>query len=148
MNRKIIGTILFLAAATLSVTLFAQEKSMQAKLQRIVFDHLEFEEVSLPTVIAHLKNRSKELDPDGRGINFLLLPPKDKAEEIPTVTMVVDDIPLDELIRYICLAVDYQYKIERHAVIIAPKSRGLDPLETRSFPVAPDTVRSLDPPGK
>jgi hypothetical protein len=145
MNLKLIGTALFLAAATAAINLAAGENDMQAKLRRIVIDHLEFEEVSLPVVIEHLKARAKALDPDGRGINVMLLPPKDEAEPIPTVTLAVDEMPLDDLIRYICLAIDYQYKFERHAVVIAPKSRALDTMETRSFPVAPDTVRSLTP---
>jgi hypothetical protein len=140
--RLALGLLIVLATLSRAV---AAESPMERKLHRIVLDHVEFEEITLDTAISFLKVRAKALDPDGRGVNFLLLPPKDADTPIPTVTIMADDMPLDELIRYLCLATGYQYRVEEHAVVIAPPCRALDAMQTRTFPLAPGTADSLRP---
>ena len=123
----------------------AAETRTERLLRQAVLAHVEFDEVALDTAIAYLKARAKELDPDGQGVNFLILPPRDAGTPIPAVTIVADEMPLGELIRYLCLATGYQYRIEAHAVILAPPCRALDAMQTRTFPLAPGTAESLKP---
>jgi len=44
----------------------------QKKLAEIVIDHIDFEEVSITQVVQFLKHKSKDLDPDRVGVNFVL----------------------------------------------------------------------------
>jgi general secretion pathway protein D len=50
----------------------AGEGKIFEKLKNIIIDRIEFEEVSLPTVIKYLRKRCKELDPEKTGINIFL----------------------------------------------------------------------------
>ena len=52
-----------------------------------------------------------------------------------TITMNMDNIPLGEIIRYICLGANLKWRIEEHAVIIADKSVPLETMETRFYNV-------------
>jgi general secretion pathway protein D len=136
--------------------------SIQKKLNDIVIDHIEFEDVTIPTVVKYLKNRSRELDPEKQGVNILLrlagsapaaapaaapaegaAAPPASAGEVPTITMLVDDIPLGDAIRYICRGANLKYRIERFAVVIAAQDIPLDELETRIYPVEKEAFSEL-----
>ncbi len=43
------------------------------KLKNIMLDHISFEEIELPLIIRHLRQRSKELDPEKTGVNIFLV---------------------------------------------------------------------------
>ncbi|MFO7820622.1 MAG: hypothetical protein R6V56_00970, partial [Lentisphaeria bacterium] len=45
---------------------------LQQKLDEIVFPELEFEEATIHQVVVYLRSKSKELDPEGTGVNILL----------------------------------------------------------------------------
>ncbi len=152
--------------------------SIQKKLNDILIDHIEFEDVTIPTVVKYLKNRSRELDPEKQGVNILLrlntgekaaaaapatppagragapenapeaaegaaAPAASPAGDVPTITMLVDDIPLGDAIRYICRGANLKYRIERFAVVIAAQDIPLDELETRIYPVEKEAFSEL-----
>ena len=48
-------------------------KNIQAKLENIVIDELSFEDQTLQDVIAILRGKSQQLDPDKNGVNIILL---------------------------------------------------------------------------
>ncbi len=50
------------------------EDAIYKKLRTIKIDHIEFEEVSIPTVIKFLKMRSKDIDPEKIGVNIFIRP--------------------------------------------------------------------------
>lgn len=150
--------------------------AIQKKLEEIIIDHIEFEEVTIPTVVKYLKNRSKDLDPEGQGVNIFLrlgtgadtgITSEEKPDEEEdegfldeeevdetldesgggssdiTITMVVDDIPLGEAIRYICRSGNLKYRVEKFAVVIASQDVALDELETRIYPVEQEAFSEL-----
>ena len=47
--------------------------NLQAKLKNIIIPKIKFEDTPVAEVIEHLRGRSVELDPDGAGINILLI---------------------------------------------------------------------------
>ncbi len=184
---------------------------IQKKLKDIIIDRIEFEEVTIPTVVKFLKQRSKQLDPENIGINIFLRLSYGPAPEstgkkkpaataapaapgapsaaaakpkpaggdggglfddegggddlfggggggggaagggggtsttatIPTVTMVVDDISLDEAIRYICRAANLKYRVEKYAVVIASQDIPLDEVETRIYPLEQEALEAI-----
>ncbi len=132
--------------------------SLRKKLKNIIIPKISFEDTPVSTVLKFLKDRSRELDPDGSGINFLLLlrapkqtkqaprkrsksdKGKDKKEEEyeePTVTMEFNNIPLGEAIRYICVGAGLRYKSEEHAVVIMAPGIAHSNFETRFFSIDP-----------
>ncbi|MEM4248642.1 MAG: hypothetical protein QXH80_05200, partial [Candidatus Nanoarchaeia archaeon] len=59
--------------------------------------------------------------------------------DIPTITMLADDIPLIEAIKYICRGANLKWRVEKYAVVIASQDVPLDELETRIYPIEQDT---------
>ena len=90
------------------------------RARAIVIPHLEFDGAPVPQVLAFLAKRSIELDPEGIGVNFvLLLAPGTKP---PAVTLNLDNIPLFEAARYMALCSGLEMVPEPEALVIQPKA--------------------------
>ena len=186
------------------------ERGIRAKLQNIVLPKVEFEEASVAQVVAFLKKRSQELDPDGEGVNIILqleapagaaepaagegtgegdtaggdafaaaapaapaggMPPGmrppqaaapaeapaagEEAAATPpaaggaannpgerTVTLSMTNVPMGEVIRYLCMGTGLKYVVDTNAVVIADKSVPLKDLETRFYSVEAGVIDS------
>ena len=68
----------------------------QKKLNEIVIDHIDFEEVSITQVVQFLKHKSKDLDPDRVGVNFVLRFNTDDAARPSTPATAEDEFGEDE----------------------------------------------------
>ncbi|MBT3381136.1 MAG: tetratricopeptide repeat protein [Lentisphaerae bacterium] len=72
-----------------------------------------------------------------------LVEPDEDSEDDPSaaadltraITMSADNIPLGEVIRYICLGAELHHRLDESAVVIAPKSVAISPMETRYYSV-------------
>lgn len=62
---------------------------------------------------------------------------------VPTITMVVDDIPLGQAIEYICKAANLKYRVEKYAVVIADRDVLLDDVETRIYPIEQEALTDI-----
>ena len=164
----------------------SKEGGLRQKLQNIVIPKINFDSARVPDVIRFLQDKSKDLDEEGQGVNFMLRLSQqdaggsgsgetapsggsgtggpgggeefggfgdedleefeggggdsgaDAAEsraQVPKVTMNMQQVPLAEVIRYICTAADLQYVVETNAVIIAGKDVPLERMETRTYSV-------------
>lgn len=124
-------------------TSFSDTNKMTKRLQEMVIDHIEFDEVAVSTIFNYLKQRSRQLDKSGTGVNFIILKStKKKTAEEPRLTLDVDKMPLYNLIDYICKVTEYKFRIESHGVLIAPPGVPLKTMQTRTFTIAPETVQT------
>ena len=132
------------------------------KLKDIIIDKISFEEVSIATAIRYLRQCSKEKDPEKIGVNFVLRgkinePLKadgDSAEsggnaaarndkednEVVPLTMMLDNISLETVIKYICKQANLKYRIDDNAVVIASKDVPLDDVQTKVYPVEKSAI--------
>ncbi len=134
------------------------------KLKEIIIDKISFEEVSIPTAIRYLRQCSKEKDPEKIGVNFVLRGKinettgvSESAEnnaanqnnnnqnapadtEVMPLTMELDNLPLETVIRYICKQANLKYRVDDNAVVIASKEVPLDYVETKVYPVDTGTI--------
>ena len=144
-----------------------QKNSIYNKLKNIIIDRIDFDEIEVPVVLRHLRQRSKELDPDKVGVNIFLLPedptaaenagaaqPKkqnaegeggEDEEEADTssgrkISVTADSIPLGQAISYICRTANLRVKVEKYAVVIAPPGVPLEQMETRIYPMEKEVV--------
>ena len=62
------------------------------------------------------------------------------------LTMNLRNIPLKQVIRYVCRAADLQYKIGDYAVIIAERGTDLDRMELRTYGVEAGAVPGAELP--
>ena len=167
----------------------------QKKLNDIIIDHIDFEEVSISQVVQFLKHTSRDRDPDRVGVNFVLRFNTDETRsssssvsdeddfgdedgeifeeeneqgdefgedseyynyednpgesgdgvqtaENTTVTLVVDNVPLIDAIRYICKSANLHYRVENYAVVIAAKDVPLDEFIRKTFPIDKEILAS------
>ena len=151
----------FLFCMILSMPLVADGDDtlhMRKKLKTIIIPKIRFVDTSVRTVLEFLKKRSRELDTEGAGVNFMLIlkPEKrsstslkskkaDLVERViePTVTMDMDNLPLEDVIRFICTQTGLVHVVESHAVVVMDKRVTRQKLELRIFHVDPRLFRDV-----
>jgi Flp pilus assembly secretin CpaC/tetratricopeptide (TPR) repeat protein len=114
--------------------------STYAKLERIVFPNIEFDDADIFSVIRFLNRLSKRCDPDKVGVSVIAGFDKSTADQLLKVTMSFSNIPMSEVLRYLCQNVGLKYKIEEGAVILGTS---VDEMQTEYFPVRADLIASI-----
>lgn len=82
---------------------------------------MEFRNTKLDDAIAFLRAKSKELDPDGKGVNFVV---KKGVETEAEISLRLSNVPLDDAVRYIVELAQAAYSVEDQTIVIHPKSAG------------------------
>jgi len=135
---------------------------IQQKLNSIIIDKVNFEKLDIAAVIQFLQEKSKELDPDHQGINFVLrlntesAPPTPEtapgappappgaAPEPPAhpirreVSITLTDVPLADVLQYIVNQTNLQFSVEDYAVYLRPSIDEGETLAVRTFLVPPN----------
>jgi general secretion pathway protein D len=137
------------------------------KLQSIVIDKVNFDKLDIATVIQFLTQKSKELDPDKKGINFVLRVTTSEAAAPPAggdatpatpgagttpaapaspqihreVSITVENIPLINILDFIVQQTNLQYSIEDYAVYLRPSIDEGETLTVRTFLAPPALFR-------
>ena len=116
-----------------------QDRTINEKLDKIVIPSLDFEGELVSEVLKRLQDRSNELT-NGNGVNIIYLPysgavkkagdgtnaADDGAEDEKTITILNQSVTLRHAIQSICKAAGLKYRIEDHAVVVAPRNAPLD----------------------
>jgi len=148
-----LGLVMVMSALTLPSEVAAQENTastpaaspssnrakLENKLKTIVIDKVDFNKADIGDVIQFLAKKSKELDPDKVGINFVLadlshLPPQDHIHREVSVTL--ENVPIEELLKYIIEQTNLQYSVEEYAVNIRPAVDESETLTVRTYLVS------------
>jgi len=151
--------------ATAGPTVIASHRAeITRKLQSIIIDKVNFEKLDIAAVIQFLQQKSKELDPDHQGINFVLRLNSDvsapaDAAAAPTgatpaadataaaaasgpihreVSITLTDVPLSEILGYVISQTNLQYSVEDYAVYLRPSVDEGETLSVRTFLVPPN----------
>ena len=99
-------------------TLTYSQEPCAEKLNKIIIEKVVFDETDVVDAFDLLRKISKEKDSNGKGINIVLRELK-RGEN--SITLELSDIPAGDLIRYICMSANLEYKVEQFAVIISRK---------------------------
>jgi len=114
--------------------------STYATLERIIFPNIEFDDADIFSVIRFLNRLSKRCDPDKVGVSVIAGFNKKTADQLLKVSMSFSNIPMSEVLRYLCQNVGLKYKIEEGAVILGTN---VDEMQTEYFPVRADLIASI-----
>ena len=125
--------------ATLSGQLSGSE-SITQKLRTIIFPKVEFEGATLDEVVELLRVRSHDLDPQGKGISFVISVPPEARNKPVSLNLL--NVPMDEVLRYVGDMCGVTYKVDEHAVIFMSLSERNNAMISRSFRVPPDFIQS------
>jgi general secretion pathway protein D len=136
------------------------------KLRNIIIPVIDFDNTSVEEAIDFLRVRAAEydtgeLDPAKKGINFVIRKPRAAAggeavEAAPEGlgaqqdpgTLRIDqlslrNVPLAEVLRYICEKTKLRYKVDDYAVTLVPATEIGEDLINRTFNVPPDFLARL-----
>jgi general secretion pathway protein D len=144
------------AAAEVSTS--SERAEITRKLQSIIIDNVNFDKLDIAAVIDFLTNKSRELDPDHKGINFVLrltsdTPPAPAAGQATgpaaangaapaappppdihrAVSITLQNVPLSEILGYIVQQTNLQYSVEDYAVYLRPSVDEGETLTVRTF---------------
>jgi general secretion pathway protein D len=109
------------------------------RLNELMIDHIEFEGSDITSAISLLRARSKDLDPQGEGFN-IIVPQSEKYADM-TVTLNLDQIPLYEVIRYICKITGLNFRIdETDKIITIGSGSDVSDMVTRYIPIRQATI--------
>jgi general secretion pathway protein D len=111
---------------------------IQRKLREFIIDRVDFSGATVEEVLEFLRIRSRDLDPDRRGIDFVMSVPGDAASR--SVTLNLNRVPVEEVLRYITELGGMRYRVEEFAVRIVPASDAAGDLITKSYRVPPDFI--------
>ena len=109
------------------------------RLNELMIDHIEFSDSDIGSVITLLRARSKDLDPNGEGFNIIVPQAEKYANKL--VTLNLDQIPLYEVIRYICKITGLSFRIdETDKIITIGSGSDVSDMITRYIPIRQATV--------
>ena len=116
------------------------------KLSRLVLKEIDFTGADIQSVVKFLAQESKRIDSvDGTGVNIVLGVNEEELANIPPVTMHFENMPLNEVIRYLCQMCNLKYRIEEQVLTIGTDA--IDEMDTRFFKVRSALISKIAPLG-
>jgi general secretion pathway protein D len=112
--------------------------SIDQKLSSIFIPSIDFTGASIEDATSFLSSESKRLDPDHKGVNFIIQP--EASTSAKPITLQLSNVPLGEALRYVCQLAGVKDKVEDYAVSIVPFNANTDDLISRIFNVQPSFV--------
>jgi len=108
------------AMAVLWAVVAARAATLESRAAKIMVRAIDVEEVSPKEVFEFLREQSKAADPEGKGINMLFRfgPAGLKAFTEGTVTLKMNNVPLSELVRYVCIASGLLYNYDAYTLMV------------------------------
>jgi len=104
----------------------SNRERIEKKLNSIIFEKCNFDRLDLTIILPYLTKRSKELDPEHTGVNFVLRGPYQPPPFNSThreMSLSLENLPLRKILEYLCQATDHDYKIENGIVVLFPLTK-------------------------
>lgn len=116
-----------------------REKIVQ-KLRTMIVPKVDFAGASLVEVVEFLRVRSRDLDPTGKGVDFVLnLPPETSGA---TIDLAVTNMPMEEVVRYCADKVGAAFKVDEFAVKFVSLTESSTEFFVRTYRVPPGFIES------
>lgn len=94
----------------------SSNQGVYEKLSRIVYPRISFADTDIRAVLNQLEKRSKDYDPEKEGLVINRNLPPDLELN---VTLSCTDMPLGEILRYICLMTGLEFRVDRNSVLVS-----------------------------
>jgi len=149
------------AGTTRPVRSSREEAAILERLNKIVFNSIDFRDANIQDVVKFLSDESRKLDPEGKGVNIVLgtgivtgpapapaaegQPPAGPvtAASVRSVTLNLKNVSMIEALRYIMPLANLKYRIEPNAVLVLPMDAPEGDMILRFFPVTPGALKTL-----
>jgi hypothetical protein len=108
-------------AVTLQSMILQQRRSdtsamLRRKLDGVVIPRVNFKDALVESSLDFLREETRRLDPEKKGINFVLTIPEEIRKRKITLDLV--DVSAGDLLKYISEVGGFRYRVERRAVIV------------------------------
>ncbi|MEN3940558.1 Amuc_1098 family type IV pilus outer membrane protein [Prosthecobacter sp. SYSU 5D2] len=113
-------------------------EAIQQKLRDLKIARIDFSGASLQEVVEYLRVRSRDLDPAGRGIDFVISLPPDFPSRPISLNLI--EVPLEEVLRYVAEIAGLSYRVEEFAVRLVTAASGSSVIITKTYRVPPDFI--------
>jgi hypothetical protein len=91
------------------------ESAALKKAEKIIIPRIELREATLAETVDFLRVKTREIDPDGKGINILV---KGQVPNSARITLSLTNIPLIEALRYAAGLTEFKLKIEPNVLVL------------------------------
>ncbi len=100
----------------------SEDVTLEDKVQKIIFPVVQFKDATLEQALEYVRVKSRDLDtisqpPVTKGVSIVLR----SGGLTDTISLDLRDAPLIEVVRYCAERVGLQYRVEKHAVVLAAK---------------------------
>ncbi len=123
------GQVISIGTNRYVVMIGTSDVSVSRQLETIMLPEVNFRQTDLRDVVTFLQDASITYDPQGLGVNFLLMPLKAPTGKggstvtsttYPKVTMNIKEVPLKDVLSLIHSATGFGMRIQHNAVVIRP----------------------------
>jgi len=113
---------------------------VEKKLRGLRIAHVDFSGAGLDEVMEYLRVTSRNVDPTGRGIDIIVhLDAEARGRQI---SLNLNNVPLEDLLRYVTEMAGVTYRVEANAVMIVSLTERSTTLITKSYKVPPDFIQT------
>lgn len=131
---------LFGGSAVTGAVVNGPQENALIKLRKIIIPIVDLDGASLEEVVEFLRVRSRELDPQKRGIDIVLkASPELRAKP---VTISMNSVPFEEVLRYITEMTGTVFRVDDFAITISSHSEQSTVITSKSYRVPPDFIQS------
>ncbi|MBV6500396.1 MAG: hypothetical protein CJBNEKGG_02874 [Prosthecobacter sp.] len=115
-----------------------RKETLARKLRDIKIQRIDFTGASLEEVIEYLRVRSRDVDAEGKGIDFVM----SLGESAPSrqISLNLVDVPVEEVLRYATEIAGVTFRVEEFAVRIVPLTDTNETLISKTYRVPPDFI--------
>ena len=106
----------------------ADGQQVLSRMDRIIIPQIEFEDADAATVLDWISSRSAKYDPNKRGVVINKSFPE--SSDNWRVSINMRNIPMSEVIRYICQQTGLKYRIDTDSIYVGP---AIDEMISRRF---------------
>jgi len=129
-------------AANQAISEPSNRAQISNKLQTIIIDKINFDKLDVASVVQFLTEKSKELDPDHVGINFVLNLNQDNPPPSSTTAPPPTTSALSDVLGYIIQQTNLQYSVDNYAVYLRPSIDEGQTLSVRTYLAPPNFFQS------
>jgi general secretion pathway protein D len=122
------------------VSVESTKDTLLGKLKSWIIPTVDLQGATLDEVVEFLRIRSRELDPKGKGISFVVRVPADLAAK--PVTLNLAQVPLIEVLRYVTESTGTAYRMDGYAVTISSLSEKNETLISQTYRVPPGFLQN------
>ncbi len=89
------------------------DKKLFDRMNNIILPNVSFRDIDVAKAIIYLRDESKSRDPQGKGIDIVIMPAVTRSGK--TVTLELDQIPMYEAVRYVCKQTGFAFQLNDNA---------------------------------